>query len=169
MLVRPIMIVAVAATALVLSGCTSDDSPDASTTSVSQAPAATAPEGGEADDAEDTDEPTPEVTPDTTAYTAIDELKDAVAAIDDACGTWKQDDAVAKAVASGTCGQTYVLSLYETAAIRDEALNADQASDDPGIFLVGANWLVQAGPKGEMADIVKLHDSLGGFVVPTGS
>lgn len=167
MLVRPILIVAVAATALVLAGCTSDDSPEASTsnTSVAPAPAATTP----ADDSDDPDEPAPEVTPDTTAYTAIGELKEAIAAIDDSCDAFKQDDAVAKAVASGTCGQKLVLSLYETAAIRDEVLNEDQASDDPGTFIVGANWLVQAGPKGDYKDIVKLHDALGGFIVPTGS
>jgi hypothetical protein len=167
MLVRPIMIVAVAATALVLAGCSSDDSPEASTsnTSVASAPVATTP----ADDSDDPDEPVPEVTPDTTAYTAIGELTDAIAAIDDSCDDFTQDDAVTKAVASGTCGKKLILSLYETAAIRDEVLNEDQASDNPGTFLVGANWLVQAGPAGDYEDIVKLHDVLGGFIVPTGS
>jgi hypothetical protein len=90
-----------------------------------------------------------------------------VAAVD-CTGFEADDDPVDGATASGTCGQ-YDLSLFATAADRDDYLNANQATDSPDTFLVGANWLVQLRADGSLDELNTVLAKLGGFIVPTGS
>jgi hypothetical protein len=159
---RPLLTIAALTTALALSGCTSEE-PAASPSDL-PAPAITS-----TDEADDSDEPLEEPASDSASYAQIEELIAAITAADGSCGDWKQDDAVAGSTASGTCGDTYVVALFGSAAERDVPVNEDQLSDDPGTFLIGANWFVMAGPDGSFDDLTALREALGGFVVPTGS
>ena len=162
MQLRPLLTIAALTTALALSGCTSEE--PAAAPSDLPAPTITS-----TDAADDTDEPLPEPASDSASYAEIEELIAAITAADASCGDWAQDDAVSGATASGTCGDKYVVALFASAAERDVPVNDDQLSDDPGTFLIGANWFVQAGPDGDFDDLTALREALGGFVVPTGS
>ena len=148
---------AVLAGALALTGCTSDDEPASTATPLATPSITSTPD----DSAE---EPAVEPTSETATYATIDELVTAIG-----CTDYKADKTpVDGATASGECGG-FDLSLFATAADRDTYLNANQAESNPDTFLVGANWLVQQGPKANLAPLNDLLAKLGGFIVPTGS
>jgi hypothetical protein len=134
-----------------------------------QKPTAAASQSSSTPTPESTDEPGV-VGDNSTAYASVDELRAAVTAGGAPCDGWVQKDAVEGATASGTCAHGLSLALFADGAARDDSLNADQASGEPGLWLVGKNWLVgYPGGGGDIADLDPLLASLGGFVVPSGS
>ena len=133
-----------AAAALVLAGCSSHNQPQA-------APS-----------------PTPTGPPVAQRYGTVVALKDAAVQAGFTCPKWVQDNVVQDSAESGHCADDDVFSTYATSA--DLQTGADNIKGmnqmmrdnhlDPGVVLVGPNWIINAPDP----DVTRLVKKLGGTV-----
>lgn len=93
----------------------------------------------------------------------IDEVVEAFVEAGGVCN-WKQTDEVRLAVASGTCSDSTVISIYENTDKRTKALNAQRdivllfepENSTPLAALAGENWVINS-PEAE-----SMQEALGG-------
>lgn len=135
---------------LALVGCGADDKPDSKPSSSSSAA------------------PSPSATPDA-AYGSVEDLKDAAVAAGYMCRRWRVTNKVALAAESGNCSASDVFTTYASDGDLQHQLNRDKGNADllieydidPGIALVGPNWMIH----GDDAKVRPLQDALGGTIV----
>lgn len=115
-----------------------------------------------------TPEPTEEEIPEGQTYLSLAELRDAVAHAGYPCDSWTQENQIPAASESGWCGSpaSLGLSLYADQASRDEVLSNSAGSMEPGLFLIGPNWLITVSEGTDPNELAILQTSLGGELSP---
>jgi hypothetical protein len=165
-MMRATLVPVVALAAVLLAGCTpGDEDPAAQTPSLPSAAAETMTPPA-------TDEgATPDIapTPDSASYPDVDDLRKAAVAAGLSCEDQQDLEAKAPALSAMRCGDL-TLTVYATGAERDTVVNAALGdADSTRMFLVGANWLIEAADGNSGSTLLDLQPALGGFVVPQGS
>lgn len=96
-------------------------------------------------------------------YGSIDELKTAFENAGGDCSEWVQDNAVERALQSGNCSSSNVLSIYANQEDANEAAkNIEKLLTEFGLtphLLVGENWIVND------PDVAEYQDDLGGILI----
>jgi hypothetical protein len=97
------------------------------------------------------------------SYNSIDELKVAFENAGGDCSEWVQDNAVERALQSGNCSSSNVLSIYGTSEeASDSAKHIKELLSEFGLtphLLLGENWLVND------PDVALYQDDLGGILI----
>lgn len=107
------------------------------------------------------------------SYGTVEQLRQAAVNAGYVCPHWHQDNVVKLAAESGACSDNDVFTTYASTGDLQAQLDSDkavaqvelQANVDPGVALVGPNWMV----RGADGPIRALQRSIGGtVVVPAG-
>jgi hypothetical protein len=96
-------------------------------------------------------------------YDSVDELRVAFENAGGNCSEWVQDNAVERALQSGNCSSSNVLSIYANQEDANEAAkNIEKLLTEFGLtphLLVGENWIVND------PDVAEYQDDLGGILI----
>ncbi|WP_407316712.1 hypothetical protein UQW22_10085 [Isoptericola halotolerans] len=94
-------------------------------------------------------------------YSTVEDFRDAAVLAGLDCPAWEERTGMTHALAAGDCDDETVLSIFDSAAQRDDQAAALKAlSSEPHPLLLGPNWMVNSAP--ETLDL--LQPILGGEV-----